>query len=193
MQKRILLKTKWAKHGQLWENEIAEEDKTNFFGWAKELEELKDVKLNWNYFTSKLASAKLHLFSDASLKVMCMFVYFKAETKSGVQLCFVVRQSSNCSNETSDQSKTGSPSCATRFWTWRAFFKVYDNNVKSIYHWTDLYTVLQWMCSAHKKLKLLVANRIEKIPVLQVSTNGGMSKAQGAQVTFVLLGRQFLN
>ena len=48
------------------------------------------MKLNGHYFTSKLESAELHIFSDASLEEMCMVAYFGADTESGVQLSFVV-------------------------------------------------------------------------------------------------------
>ena len=45
----ILLTNIWANQRPLWQNEIAKEDKINVLELAKELKEIKDLELNWNY------------------------------------------------------------------------------------------------------------------------------------------------
>ena len=54
MRLSIFWKTKCAKHGRFRDNEVAEDDRTNFLEWAKQLKNLNDLKLNQNYFTNKL-------------------------------------------------------------------------------------------------------------------------------------------
>ena len=90
MRMRILLKTTWAKCGQLWDEMIAEDDKSSFLQWVSGLQQLKEMKLERNYFTTKPEVVELHIFSDASLEAMCMVACLRAETANGVQLCFVV-------------------------------------------------------------------------------------------------------
>ena len=72
MRMRILLKTTWAKCGQLWDGVIAEDDKSSFLHCVSELQQLKEMKLERNYFTTKPEVVELHIFSDASSEAMCV-------------------------------------------------------------------------------------------------------------------------
>ena len=163
MRMRILLKTTWAKCGQLWDEMIAEDNKSSFLQWVSELQQLKEMNLERNYFTTKPEVVELHIFSDASLEAMCMVAYLRAETANGVQLCFVVGKCriAPMKQQTIPKLELQAALYAVRLR--QLITQGHDIAIANVYHWTDSLTVLQWIHSARKKQQVFVANRIGEI------------------------------
>ena len=155
MRMRILLKTTWAKCGQLWDDMIAEDDKSSFLQWVSELQQLKEMKLERNYFTTKPEVVELHIFSDASLEAMCMVAYLRAETANGVQLRFVVGKCrvAPMKQQTIPKLELQAALYAVRIR--QLITQGHDIAIANVYHWTDSLTVFHGYILRAKSSKFL--------------------------------------
>ena len=100
------------------------------------------------------SNLKLHIFTDASEKAMCIVAYLQDEAL--LKLTYVIGKSRVAPIRHDDSEVRTSR---------RSLQSLREHYVRidKIYHWTDTSKVLQWLQSAHKKQQGFVANRAAEI------------------------------
>ena len=141
-----------------------------FEDFAKELQQLKDRKIETCYFREKPFLVDLHIFSDASLEAMCVVAYLRAESDSDFEVSFAIGKCriAPMKQKTVRQLELQAALYAVRMK--HLILEGQDINFGKVYHRTDSLTRLQSLCSAHKKQQVFVANRLSEI--LNSSTVG---------------------
>ena len=159
MRMRMLLKSIWIRFGQSWDENISEEDKRIFFEWVQEMQTIKQTSLSRKYFSNIPKNVQLHIFSDASLEAMCIVAYFRGELEDGVKVSFMLGK---CRIAPIKQLSIPRLELQAALYSVRLrklIIQEHDLPNNGVTHWTDSFTVLQWLNSADKKQNVFVANR----------------------------------
>ena len=77
VRKRLLLKGIWKKHGQLWDDELSQEEKIISKDWASELSQITEMAIRKKFLWEIAEVVDWHVFADASLETMCQVAYFR--------------------------------------------------------------------------------------------------------------------
>ena len=85
---RFLLKSIWAAMGQAWDTELSEEHSKLFIDWCSELREQRTMSISRLYFEKGCSNRRLHIFTDASEKAMCIVAYLQDEAT--LRLTYVI-------------------------------------------------------------------------------------------------------
>ena len=102
---------------------------------------------------------QLHIFSDASLKAMCIVANFRAKVEDGIEVSLVIGK---CRTAPIKQLSIPRLELQATFYSVRLrklIIQERDIPIKSVTQRTDSVTVLKWLNSADKKQNVLVANR----------------------------------
>ena len=145
------------------DEKIADDDKQVFLDWVTEMQTTKNPSLSRNYFSYNFKNVQLQIFSDASLEAMCIVAYFLAEVNDGVEVSFVLDK---CRIVPIKQVSIPRLELQATVYSVRLrtlSVKGHYLQIESVTHWTDSFTVLQWLHSADKKQKDFVANRATEI------------------------------
>ena len=139
------------------------EDEQKFLEWVRELTELKKMPLKGRYFERSYKKIDLHIFSDASLKSMCIVAHVRAEDEDKVELSFVFEMCSFASMKQQTIPKLELQAALYSVRLRQLITEDHDIQIHTKTHWTDSMTVLHWLYSAHKKQQVFVANRVREI------------------------------
>ena len=169
MRMRMLLKSIWIHHGQLWDERLNGEDRQIFMDWINEMQLIRETSLPRRYFFAIPQNVQLHIFCDASLEALCVVAYFRAETDAGNEVSFVLGK---CRIALIKQVSIPRLELQAALYSVRLrklIIEEHDLLIDSVTHWTDSITVLQWLYSADRRQKdVFVANRAAEI--LEAST-----------------------
>ena len=155
---RLLLKSKWKENGQSWDKERNEENRHEFKKWASEMIHVNQMVLKRTHFETGVNKVDLHIFSDASLKAMCMVAYLRKQDNG--EVTFVIGKCRVAPIRNMTVTKLEMQAAVFGVRLRELILEEHDIEVDRILHWTDSTTVLH---ASNNKQSVLVPNRVAEI------------------------------
>ena len=158
---RFLLKSLWAAMGQALDKKLSAEHSNVFSDWCSELREIRTMTIKRLYFEDGCKNVRLHLFTDASEKAMCIVAFLQDEAT--LRLTYVIGKCrvGPIRHMTTPKLELQPANYGIRFR--KQILKEHDVRIEKIYHWTNSSKVLEWLKASHKKQQVFVANRAAEI------------------------------
>ncbi|XP_058446764.1 uncharacterized protein LOC131427516 [Malaya genurostris] len=166
---KILLQHLWLLALD-WDDEVTPNFRLQWLQFCEQLPNLSNYRIDRYVFTSRLCSAELHCFSDASEMAYGACLYVRSEAADGTIKVVLLASKSKVS-PLKRMSIPRLELCAALISS-RLYAKIVtalDMKFEACYFWTDSTIVLQWMKSPPRTWKTFVANRIAEI---QSTTHG---------------------
>ena len=122
---------------------------------------VNQIVLKRTYFESGVNKVDLHIFSDASLKAMCMVAYLRKQDIG--EATFVIGKCRVAPIRNMTVAKLEMQLAVFGVRLRKLILEVHDIEVDRIVYWTHSTTVLQWLHAINNKQPFFVANRVAEI------------------------------
>ena len=119
------------------------------------------MSINRLYFENGCTNPRLHIFTDASEKAMCIVAYL--QDIATLKLTYVVGKCRVAPIRHMTIPKLELQAAVYGGRLRKQILNELDVRIDKIYHWNDSSTVLEWLQAAHKKQQVFVANRAAEI------------------------------